>query len=151
MARGLPIDGVIQVGSEEYDLDEAYRDLRVDEVHIIDQISDQPSLFAWWATLAEEANTIAESRRRQLDLVEAELDEEIREEAREASEKITEATVNRRIIREDRYQKAWEKHRDAKRAAALLGVIRRAVEQRLSALIAINNRDRSEMAQGSRD
>ena len=149
--KHLPVDGEIKVAGVPFDLDEAYDALRVDPTHVIDQLSEQPSLYSYWSVLSEEADVILLTQKRRLDRVEAEVDDRLREEAHRASEKVTEPITARRILRESDYEDALEDMIEARRNAAYLGVIKRALEQRLSALIAVNNRDRAEMASVGRE
>ena len=151
MPNNLPIDGTIKVDGVPFDLDEAYEALKIDPTHVIDQLTGQAALYAYWSILSEEADVILLTEKKRLDRVEAEVDERMRQEARDAEEKVTEAVIQRRIIREDDYEEALEDMIDARRNAGYLGVIKRALEQRLSALIAVNNRDRSEMAATTRE
>ena len=144
--KNLPVDGTIKVDGVPFDLDEAYDALKIDPTHVIDQLTNQASLYAYWSVLSEEADVILLTEKRRLDRVEAEVDERMRQEARECDEKVTEAVIQRRLIREDDYAEALEDMIAARRNAGYLGVIKRALEQRLSALIAVNNRDRAEMA-----
>ena len=149
--KNLPVDGTIKVDGVPFDLDEAYDSLKIDPTHVIDQLTTQAALYAYWSILSEEADVILLTEKRRLDRVEAEMDERIRQEARDGDEKVTEAVIQRRIIREDEYIEALEDMIASRRNAGYLGVIKRALEQRLSALIAVNNRDRAEMAAGQRE
>lgn len=149
--RGLPIDAEVEVDGVKYDLDEVYPDLRIDPTHVVDQLGDHAALYAYWSTLAEEATILYDVAKRRVDYVEAELDDKLRQEARETAEKVTNDVIDRRILREDKYQDAQDTMLEARRAAALLSIIRRALEQRLSALIAVNNRDRAELAATGRE
>lgn len=149
--KNLPVDGTIKVDGVPFDLDEAYDALKIDPTHVIDQLTTQAALYAYWSILSEEADVILLTEKRRLDRVEAEMDERMRQEAREVDEKVTEAVIQRRIIREDDYVEALENMIDSRRNAGYLGVIKRALEQRLSALIAVNNRDRAEMAATQRE
>ena len=144
--KNLPVDGTIKVDGVPFDLDEAYDELKIDPSHVIEQLTTQAALYSYWSILSEEADVILLTEKRRLDRVEAEVDERMRQEARECDEKVTEAVIQRRIIREDDYAEALEDMIAARRNAGYLGVIKRALEQRLSALIAVNNRDRAEMA-----
>ena len=134
-----------------FDLDEAYDELKIDPSHVIEQLTTQAALYSYWSILSEEADVILLTEKRRLDRVEAEVDERMRQEARDCDEKVTEAVIQRRLIREDDYAEALEDMIAARRNAGYLGVIKRALEQRLSALIAVNNRDRSEMAATQRE
>lgn len=145
MPAKLPINSEVTVDGVKYDMDEVYPDLRVDPVHIRDQLTEQPALYAYWSTLAEEAAILSDVAKRRVAYVESQLDAELREEARAAGDRLTEATIQRRIVGSEEYQDKLDTLMEARRAAGLLAIIRRALEQRLSALIAINNRDRSEM------
>ena len=149
--KNLPVDGTIKVDGVPFDLDEAYDSLKIDPTHVIDQLTTQAALYAYWSILSEEADVILLTEKRRLDRVEAEMDERMRQEARDGDEKVTEAVIQRRIIREDEYIEALEDMIASRRNAGYLGVIKRALEQRLSALIAVNNRDRAEMAAGQRE
>ncbi len=134
-----------------FDLDEAYDALKIDPTHVIDQLTSQAALYSYWSILSEEADVILLTEKRRLDRVEAEVDERMRQEARDVDEKVTEAVIQRRILREEDYTEALEDMINARRNAGYLGVIKRALEQRLSALIAVNNRDRAEMAATGRE
>ncbi len=149
--KNLPVDGTIKVDGVPFDLDEAYDALKIDPTHVIDQLTSQAALYSYWSILSEEADVILLTEKRRLDRMEAEVDDRLREEAREASEKVTEAVIQRRILREEDYADALENMINARRNAGYLGVIKRALEQRLSALIAVNNRDRAEMAATGRE
>ncbi len=149
--KNLPVDGTIKIDDVPFDLDEAYDALKIDPTHVIDQLTTQATLYAYWSVLSEEADVILLTEKKRLDRVEAEVDERMRQEARDVDEKVTEAVIQRRIIREDDYAEALENMINARRNAGYLGVIKRALEQRLSALIAVNNRDRSEMAATQRE
>ncbi len=149
--KNLPVDGTIKVDGVPFDLDEAYDALKIDPTHVIDQLTTQAALYAYWSILSEEADVILLTEKRRLDRVEGEVDERMRTEAREADEKVTEAVIQRRLIREEDYGDALDDMINARRNAGYLGVIKRALEQRLSALIAVNNRDRSEMAATTRE
>ncbi len=149
--RELPVDGTIKVDGVPFDLDEAYEALKIDPTHVIEQLTDQPSLYAYWSVLSEEADVLLLSLKKRLDRVEAEADDRLREDARRVEEKVTESIIQRRILRDEKYEDALEVMIDARRNAGYLGVIKRALEQRLTALVAVNNRDRSEMAAVGRD
>ncbi len=149
--KNLPVDGTIKVDGVPFDLDEAYDALKIDPTHVIDQLTSQAALYSYWSILSEEADVILLTEKRRLDRTEAEVDDRLREEARDANEKVTEAVIQRRILREEDYADALESMINARRNAGYLGVIKRALEQRLSALIAVNNRDRAEMAATGRE
>ena len=149
--KHLPVEGEIKIDGVPFDLDEAYNALKVDPTHIIEQLTEQPSLYSYWSVLSEEADVILLTKKRRLDRIEAEVDERLRQEARDVDEKVTEPVIQRRILRETDYEEALEEMIEARRNASYLGVIRRALEQRLSALIAVNNRDRAEMAAVGRE
>jgi hypothetical protein len=149
--KNLPVEGEITVDGVPFDLDEAYAALKVDPTHVIEQLTEQPSLYSYWSVLSEEADVILLTKKRRLDRIEAEADDRLRREARDDDEKVTEPVIARRILRESDYEEALEAMIEARRNAAYLGVIKRALEQRLSALIAVNNRDRAEMAAVGRE
>lgn len=149
--KNLPVDGSIKIDGVEFDLDALYPDLRVDPTHIIQQLTEQPSVYGYWSVLSEEADVILFSKKRKLERIEADLDEKLRKEARDEGEKVTETIIQRRILREDEYQDAMDAMVEARRNAAYLGRLVRALEQRLSVLIAVNNRDRAEMAAVGRE
>jgi len=150
--KKLPGDTAeVYIGDVEYDLNELYDSLRINEADVTGDLYEQPGLYAYWAALSEEANTEVDNARRRLELVEALLDEEIREEARGVDEKITENIVQRRIIQEKRYKESHRTHIEAKRDAALFNIGRRALEQRMSALIAVNSMRRAEYAAVGRE
>lgn len=149
--KHLPVEGEIRVDGVPFNLDEAYESLKIDTTHVIDQLTEQPSLYAYWSVLSEEADVLLLSKKRHLDRVEADQDDQLRQDARDNDEKVTEAIIQRRILRTESYEEALEEMIEARRNASFLGVIKRALEQRLQVLIAVNNRDRAEMAAVGRE
>jgi hypothetical protein len=135
----------------EYDLTELFDSLKINEADVTGDLFEQPGLYAYWAMLAEEANSVVDNARRRLELMEAILDEEIRTDARNDGEKITEKLIERRMVQTKRYKERHQEHLDAKRDAALFGIGRRSLEQRMSALIAINSMRRAEYASVGRE
>lgn len=147
----LPVESEVEVDGEFFDLAEVYDALRIDPVHIIEQLQQQPSLYAWWATLAESANDDFFIAKRQLAKVEALMDDKVREDARKAGEKVTESMVQHRILLEPDYRDAEENLIVARSSANHLSAFKRALEQRLVVLSAINNRDRAELSAAGRE
>ncbi len=104
-------------------------------------IQEQPSKFAFYASLRDMANTKVEAFQSKIDGKRSELDQQYRREGYlPGGVKITEDSMNRFLRAHPEVVDLQGKARDARHEAALLGSIVRAFEQRRDMLIQANNR-----------
>lgn len=141
----------------EYDMDLA-SDLAIEDVN--DAFINQPSLFAWWATLASMARTKANQMKmdmeKQEDFVKktlkGQLDKEVRAQLELDGEKITEGKVENGIYchpkykeESDKYYKLRTLYLQADADASFLETAREAFCHRKEVLISLAANLRSEM------
>ena len=79
-------------------------DLKVDKSNLSDEMEQQPSLYAWWASLAEYVRNQHSRKKFELQVLEAELDEEFRQEADRDNIKATEKWMEGKIHRDSRWK-----------------------------------------------
>lgn len=107
----------IKIGNEKITLDPE-EELRMDEATINDNLKEQPSLFAFYAVLAEKAHAELNESKLTLEILEAELDAKIREVA---VKKPTEKQIQQQILLDDSYQEA---RMEVIRANKQLGILK---------------------------
>ena len=79
-------------------------DLKVDKSNLSEEMEQQPSLYAWWASLSEHVRNQYNSKRLDLQILEAQLDESYRQEAEDTNVRATEQWLNGKIHRDERWQ-----------------------------------------------
>lgn len=119
-------------------------DLGIDRAKINDELAEQPSKYAWYATLYEMARNKANICKSQIDTYQAELDRYYREEAAKAGTKITEAGIKAKIDSNDRMNELIDNFNDALKEQGLLFVAVNAFVQRKDMLISIASNMRQE-------
>lgn len=123
----------IKIGSQEMELDYE-QELQMDEATINEDLKNQPSLFAFYAVLAEKAHAELNESKLALEILEADIDARIRG----ASEKKpTEKQIQQQILLDNDYQEA---RMDVIRATKQLGIlkgIKDAFNHRKEAVIAL--------------
>lgn len=127
-------------------------DLKINISDINQDFCEQPAKFAWWATVAAQAQSLVDRKRldvdRQDDYIRktlvGELDTEVRNEMEMNGEKATEAKVSSRIYSHDKYQAEvnklymWrEELLELQLQAARLNAAKDAMVQRKDALISL--------------
>lgn len=142
----------------EYDMDLA-ADLKINEDDINSSFVEQPSLFAWWATLATmaraKANQLKLDMEKQEDYIKktlkGELDAEVRKQFELDGVKATESKVENGIYSHPRYTQAMEEYYqlrktflDADADAAFLESAKEAFNHRKEMLISVGANLRSE-------
>lgn len=120
------------------------RDTSISPEDLDSAFISQASLFAFYAEQSRIANKKVDNFKMRIDMVEAELDKEIRDEAALTSSKITEKSIEQEIKRSERYQKAVMSYNDAKAMAQLLRDSLDALKQRKDMLIQLGNNQREE-------
>lgn len=118
--------------------------LNINEAALSEEFVKQPSLFAWFAALAEIANAEVESKKMAVSLLRANLDAEKRTEL-STSGKITESMVDSAITKDKRFQVASEELIESGRQFGILKAMVRALEQRKDMLIQLGGMKRQEM------
>ena len=79
-------------------------DLKVDKSNLSEEMEQQPSLYAWWSSLTEHVRNLYNSKRLELQILEAELDEHYRQEAEKEGVKPTEKWMEGKIGRDEQWQ-----------------------------------------------
>jgi len=121
-------------------------DLDIDKGAIDKALSDQPSMFAWYAVLSEMAKAAALSAKNDLELTEAELDQQIRREwDTDKYGKMTEAGIQSIMRMLTKHKRAVEAYHTAKKNEGIMAVAKQSFEQRKDMLISIASNMRAEM------
>lgn len=145
----LNIEVVTRTSTNQIDLAE---DLRINSVDINKDFCEQPAKFAYWATVAVQAQALVDRKKMEVDKQDdyirktlvGELDAEVRQEMEMNGEKATETKVTNRIYIHERYKEEVAKLYDLKeellelqQKSALLNVAKDAMVQRKDALISL--------------
>jgi hypothetical protein len=129
----------ISIGGKEYDL--AYEDqLKLSEETINEDLKNQPSLFAWYAVLAELADADVNTAKFNLELTESTLDGEIRA----LGQKLTETQIGSQVKLKEAYITARGHYLETKRNEGILRSIKEAFSQRMAAVIALASNMRAQ-------
>ena len=141
----MNLDMDIKVAVSDKKFDGNIREvLTINEATLSDEFVKQPSLFAWFATLAEFANAEVESRKLSLSVLRANLDSEKRAELAKDG-KVTEGMVDSAITKDKRHLVANEELIEASRQAGILKALVRALEQRSTMLVQLGSLKRQEL------
>ena len=119
-------------------------DLDINREEINTELSEQPSKFAWYATLYELAKAKVVDLKSRLETLESELNKEIREKALDGGRKITVDSVRAEVITSRKFKALTEVYNNALREQGLLMVAKQAFEQRKDMLISIASNMRNE-------
>lgn len=145
----LNIEVVTRTSTNQIDLAE---DLRINSVDINKDFCEQPAKFAYWATVAVQAQALVDRKKMEVDKQDdyirktlvGELDAEVRQEMEMNGEKATETKVTNRIYIHERYKAEVTKLYDLKeellelqQKSALLNVAKDAMVQRKDVLISL--------------
>lgn len=135
------------------------QDLKINSADINQDFCDQPAKFAWWATVAVQAQALADRKKMEVDKQDeyirktliGELDSEVRMEMEINGEKATETKVTNRIYVHEKYTKEVKKLYELKdellelqHQSAVLQVAKEAMIQRKDALISLGAQLRTE-------
>lgn len=120
-------------------------DLEVSETNLSKAMIRQAPLFARYSALAAKAQFQADRADQQVDLVEAELDSDIRDDMNAKGIKITENLVKAAIIRHPKYQKAVTRYNEAKAIAEMVKTAADSFRHRRDMLIQMGADRREEM------
>ena len=111
-------------------------------------MADQPGLYAFYASLAEEAEGRAKNIKYQLHCKEEDLDKVFRKKAIASGEKFTESGLKNKVNRHPEMRALYEQYLEARRTAGKLTVLKDAFRQRADMLRSIGANRRSEVEQG---
>lgn len=131
-------------------IDKAYKmdlgkDLEINRADINTELSNQPAMFAWYATIAELAKAKTQQLKTDLELLEAELDQKLRRQwDADANGKMTEASLQAAIKMTPAFQKAQAAYHEAVKNQGMLQVAKIAFEQRKDMLISLASNMRAE-------
>lgn len=106
---------------------------------------EQPGLFAYYAEQSRIAAKKEANLKLKLEIVESEIDKEIRDVAASEGTKVTEKLIEQQVVRDERYIKAKMAHNDAKATDQLLRDILESFKQRRDMLIQVGLTRRDEM------
>ena len=109
-------------------------DLEIDEYHLDKEWLQQPMVFMRYSEKAAEADRVKKKVKEHLDIVQAEVDMEVRGKAAEDGEKVTEKVVSSRVLLNEHYQEALGKLSQAEYEYAIMMAAVRAMDQRKAAL-----------------
>lgn len=112
-------------------------DLVLNEAMISTAVQTQAALFAHYAMLASRAEHQHDAFKVKLDVLESTIDKELRDSALLSGEKVTEASLNKAIARDDRYVRMRKKVNDAKLIANICNDVKEAMKQRLFMILRV--------------
>lgn len=152
MERDMSILNItVKTKNSENDVDLG-ADLKINSTDINQDFCEQPAKFAWWATVAVQAQALVDRKKMEVDKQDdyirktlvGELDTEVRQEMEMNGEKATEIKVTNHIYIHERYKAEVAKLYDLKdellelqQKSTLLNVAKDAMVQRKDALISL--------------
>ena len=110
------------------------KDVSINKYKLDEECLSHASLYALYASAQADAKNEVTRAKDNLELVEAEQNLAIRQEYQESGQKVTEATINSRLINDTKVIRAKRKLRDAEEVFAKLSVSVQAFEHRRSEL-----------------
>lgn len=119
-------------------------DLSFSHNSLDDAMMRQASLYAHYGTQSAKAQLQADRMKNQMELVEAQIDKELREEAAAEGKKITEAQIEKAIRLDSRYQRAVSRYNESKMVASMTKTTTEAFTQRRDMLVQIGKDLREE-------
>jgi len=119
-------------------------DLEIDKTKLNDELAGQPSMYAWYATLCEMSRNKVLYLKNALEIMEAELDQQIRRDWDSDEGKMTEAGVAAKIKLNKKHQALVDSYLDAQLSQGKLMVAKVSFEQRKDMLISISANMRGE-------
>jgi len=133
--KTIPV--TISIRDKDIEQSNLKKELRIDRYRLGHELSHQPGLYAWWASLSAAAAARLDELEDRLDDLEEELFEEYKE-----GRKVTD--VKHKIKRDSKYLELRDKVRRWKSAKRFLEKAEKAFEQRLEALRSLSARERRE-------
>ena len=116
------------------------KDLEIDKNALDDVWQNQAILFCKWAEQEVEAQYVRDKAKEKLDLVEAQLDSEIRKNPIKFKlDKVTESAIHNTVIQAEQYIAAYDNYLSAVKEAKIMGVARESFDHRKSALMKLTD------------
>lgn len=137
MLSALPLLYGVEVGSEtsiQPDFEDLYSRSKIDRNDLDGEMTEQAALYAWWATLAAEADFEVDRCQRALDIAEAEVVSRLRGEGQPAT------TIHDLRKGQPEYVEANDAWMIARRAAAIIRAQVRSLEHRREMITALAHR-----------
>lgn len=141
MRESLPVK--VKLGDKEYDL-KYEEELKCSEDTINEDLTDQPSLFAWYAVLQEMAEEVYSRARMEFEISEAQLDAQYRKEAADKKEKVMEKQILSKIVLNDTHIALRNVMIEAKKNVGTLKAIKDSFNHRKETLIALASNMRAQ-------
>lgn len=126
----------IKIGDSQFK-NNLREDLNIDRTNLDEEFMTQHEKFAYYSTLHEMAKHNENQCKRELEILYAQVDFEVRQQAQEAGIKMTETMIKNQAITDERYQKKHLEYLESKKLAGILGVARESFSQRKEMLISI--------------
>jgi hypothetical protein len=108
--------------------------LKIDVNALDKEWIQQPYTYLQYATKAADADDVRKRTKEALEIVQAEIDLEVREVAKDLGEKITEKIVSSRVLLDPKYREAQSNYLTAEHNYAVYQAAVRAMDQKKSAL-----------------
>lgn len=122
------------------------QELQVSTPLINEQLETQAARFAYWGSLATDANKRARTAKMMAEVIEAQLTAEVRNTWPEGGGQRSEWAVMTAVKLDLRWQEAWNQYYEAKQQAEILQVAKEGFAQRKDLLITISANLRGEMS-----
>lgn len=119
--------------------------VKINEATLTDEFTRQPSVYAWFATLAEIAAAQVEKTKFDLSVTRAKLDSIKRADLANEGKKVTESMVEAAITTDVKIMALTEELIDGGRQLGILKALVRALDQRKDMLIQLGSTKRQEM------
>jgi hypothetical protein len=120
-------------------------ELRLAEETINENLRDQPSLFAYYAVLAEIADSEMAEAKLALEVTESQLDAQVRAELIAAGTKATETMIRGKIVTNDVYLAAVSQLNVLRKNYGILRAIKEAFSHRKDMLVTLASNMRQQM------
>lgn len=120
-----------------------WMDVAIDPERVIEQLAEQPAMYAFFGAVAVEAKFQYEESKDELKVLEAQLDGEFREEKKHS--KKTESEIKAEVLMDSRYKAKKREVGEKKRRSEMCQVAVEAAKQRLESLRSIGARFRVEL------
>lgn len=127
------------------DADQAQRDVQISQSDVSSSFVDQAALFLHYGNLATRAAAQVDRMKQLLKLAEAQVDKQIRDAAAEESKKLTEAMIDKEILRHPKIVQVTKALNEAKMQERLADVAVEGMRHRRDMLIQIGAHTRVEM------
>lgn len=142
--RNIPANIEIEVDGTTHETDTVSEDLFVNDSDLNEEFIKQAGSFAWYAVLCAEAESYRDKLKFELEVLEADLDKQVREEIELRGDKVTEKVVNSEVLRKQEYKDAKEELLEANRRLGIMKAIKEGMVQKKDMLISLGANMRNE-------